>query len=243
MRTILVIENAPDVGSMLRAALPAEKYALIEARTLDVAMEVILHRDLNLILLATDVTDGPVFHSCSQIRRWCDTPIIIVAEYMSEHEIVLALDDGADDYVVKPFGLEELVARIRALLRRPVQSRSMPTDFVTAEMTLDNESRQVRVRGRVVHLTPKEFQVLRYLIAHKGKAVPARMLFLVIWGSEGGDLPEKLRMVIGQLRKKIETDPSHPQYILTEHGVGYRFQPPSDASVESTPIRVSGQSS
>jgi two-component system KDP operon response regulator KdpE len=147
---------------------------------------------------------------------------------------VQALDAGADDYVVKPFSIEELLARIRAALRRYAPGDVVPP-FVSKELTLDFESRQLNVRGQEVHLTPKEFDVLKHLIANQGKPLTHRRLLQSVWGPEYGEETENLRVVINQLRKKIESDPAQPKYIKTEPWVGYRFQPPRVSASKSSP--------
>jgi two-component system KDP operon response regulator KdpE len=143
----------------------------------------------------------------------------------AERDKVVALDAGADDYVVKPFGIEELLARIRAALRRYAPGDAIPT-FTTKDLTIDFENRQVVVRGRDVHLTPKEFDVLKHLVGNLGKPLSHRRLLQAVWGPEYGEETENLRVVINQLRKKIESDPARPKYILTEPWVGYRFLAP-----------------
>jgi two-component system KDP operon response regulator KdpE len=139
---------------------------------------------------------------------------------------VAALDAGADDYVVKPFGIEELLARIRAALRRFSPADAMPA-FVSKDLTIDFESRMVNVRGHAVHLTPKEYDVLKYLVGNQGKPLTHRRLLQAVWGPDYGNETENQRVVINQLRKKIEADPARPKYIVTEPWVGYRFQSPS----------------
>jgi two-component system KDP operon response regulator KdpE len=151
----------------------------------------------------------------------------------AERDKVLALDAGADDYVVKPFGIEELLARIRAALRRYAPGDALPP-FVSKEMSMDFESRTLTVRGEGVHLTPKEFEVLKLLIANQGKPLTHRRLLQAVWGPDYGEETENLRVVINQLRKKIESDVAHPKYILTEPWVGYRFQPLKAAPAKSS---------
>jgi two-component system KDP operon response regulator KdpE len=151
----------------------------------------------------------------------------------AERDKVLALDAGADDYVVKPFGIEELLARVRAALRRYAPGDAMPP-FVSKDLTLDFESRQLTVRGQEVHLTPKEFDVLKHLIANQGKPLTHRRILQSVWGPAYGEETENLRVVINQLRKKIESDPAQPRYIRTEPWVGYRFQPLRAGSPKST---------
>src|SRR6202040_3118689 len=144
---------------------------------------------------------------------------------------------GADDYVVKPFGIGELLARIRAALRRYSPGDALPP-FVSKDVTIDFESRQVIVRGQAVHLTPKEYDVLKHLVANQGKPLTHRRLLQSVWGPDYGEETENLRVVINQLRKKIEADPAHPKYILTEPWIGYRFQP-HRPNTAKTPSRKS----
>src|SRR5207302_10740695 len=152
-------------------------------------------------------------------------PIIMLTVRSAERDKVAALDAGADDYVVKPFGIEELLARIRAALRR-YSPGDGPPPFASKDLSIDFEARQVTVRDRSVHLTPKEYEVLRHLVANQGKPLTHRRLLQAVWGPDYGEETESLRVVINQLRKKLEADPAHPKYIVTEPWVGYRFRPP-----------------
>jgi two-component system KDP operon response regulator KdpE len=161
--------------------------------------------------------------ACSKIRLSFSGPIIMVTVRNSEQDKVLALDSGADDYVVKPFAMGELLARIRAALRRSGSEEPLPK-IETPELTVDLERRIVDVRGQRVHLTPKEFDVLRLLITQPGKPLTHKKLLQTVWGPDHSEETEILRVVINQLRKKIEKDPSRPRYILTEPWLGYRFQ-------------------
>src|ERR1700691_6122598 len=152
----------------------------------------------------------------------------------TERDKVMALDAGADDYGVKPFGIEELLARIRAALRRYAPGDTI-APFVSKDLTIVFESRQVTVRGHDVHLTPKEYDVLKHLVANQGKPLTHRRLLQSVWGPDYGDETENLRVVINQLRKKIEADPARPKFILTEPWIGYRFQSPKPAPTKSSP--------
>ena len=161
--------------------------------------------------------------TCREIRRGSDAPIIMLTVRNAERDKVAALDAGADDYVVKPFGIEELLARIRAALRRYAPTDALPS-FVSKDLTIDFANRNVTARNQIVHLTPKEYDVLKHLVANQGKPLTHRRLLQAVWGPDYGDETESLRVVINQLRKKIEADPAQPKYIVTEPRVGYRFQ-------------------
>jgi two-component system KDP operon response regulator KdpE len=161
--------------------------------------------------------------TCREIRDQSDVAIIMLTVRNTEHDKVLALDAGADDYVVKPFGMEELLARIRAALRRTSSAEPVPT-YVSSDLEIDFERRKLLVQGRPVRLTPKEFELLRHLVASQGKPLEHRRLLQAVWGPDYGDETEYLRVFINQLRKKIEPDPAHPKYIHTDPWVGYRFE-------------------
>jgi two-component system KDP operon response regulator KdpE len=188
----------------------------------------------DLVLLDVNMPGMDGIATAREIRSVSDMPIIMLTVQGAEKDKVAALDAGADDYVVKPFGIEELLARIRAALRRYSPADAL-TPFVTKDLTLDFEGRQLSVRGEAVHLTPKEFDVLKLLVGNIGKPLTHRRLLQTVWGPDYGEETENLRVVINQLRKKIENDPAHPKYILTEPWVGYRFQLPKGVSAKSLP--------
>jgi two-component system, OmpR family, KDP operon response regulator KdpE len=165
--------------------------------------------------------------TCREIRRTMDIPILMLTVRNAERDKVMALDAGADDYVVKPFSMAELLARIRAALRRRLPQEKVAS-FSAKDFAVNFETRQVTVKGRDVHLTPKEFELLRHLISNAGKPITHRRLLQAVWGPDYGDEPEYLRVMINQLRKKIESDPGRPKLILTEPWVGYRFQAPRE---------------
>jgi two-component system KDP operon response regulator KdpE len=222
---ILVVDDAPQVRRVMRTTLAAQGYTVFEARTGEEALEAVRGTPPDLILLDVNMPGMGGLEACREIRRSSDVPIIMLTVREAERDKVLALDAGADDYVVKPFGMQELLARIRAALRRTSPSEKMPA-LLSPELSVDFEARRVTVRGRDVHLTPKEFELLRQLVANQGKPLSHRRLLQLVWGPDYGDETEYLRVVVNQLRKKIEADPAHPRYILTEPWVGYRFEPP-----------------
>jgi two-component system KDP operon response regulator KdpE len=180
-----------------------------------------------LILLDVNMPGISGLHTCAEIRTSSDVPIIMLTIRNSERDKVQALDAGADDYVVKPFGVQELMARIRAALRRSAPGEATPA-FSSGDLKIDFEKRVVTVKNHAVRLTPKEFELLRHLVANRGKALGHRRLLQAVWGPDYGEETEYLRVFINQLRKKIEPDPHKPRYIHTEPWVGYRFDPPEN---------------
>lgn len=225
---ILVVDDEPQVRRVMRTTLTAEGYTISEARNGEEALQSFRSQGPDIILLDVNMPGMGGLAACRQIRRTSEVPIIMLTVRNAERDKVLALDAGADDYVVKPFGMQELLARIRAALRRTVPQDKLPP-FVSKELSIDFEARRVTVRRREVHLTPKEFEVLRQLVSNQGKPLTHRRLLQSVWGPDYGDEPEYLRVTVNQLRKKIETDPAHPRFILTEPWVGYRFEPEKES--------------
>ena len=224
---ILIVDDAQQVRRVLRTALSAEGYTIFEAGTGEEALESIRQSTPDAILLDVNMPGMGGLETCREIRRTLDVPILMLTVRNAERDKVMALDAGADDYVVKPFSMAELLARIRAALRRRMPQGQL-TSFSTKDLSVDFEARQVTVKGRDVHLTPKEFELLRHLVANAGKPITHRRLLQAVWGPDYGDEPEYLRVMINQLRKKIESDPARPKLILTEPWVGYRFQAPRE---------------
>jgi two-component system, OmpR family, KDP operon response regulator KdpE len=230
---ILVVDDEPQIRRVLRSTLSSQGYVITDAKTGEEAVESVRKNKPDLVLLDVNMPGMGGIAACREIRQSSEAPIIMLTVRNAERDKVAALDAGADDYVVKPFGIEELLARIRAALRRYAPGDALPP-FVSKELTLNFESRQLTVRGEEVHLTPKEFDVLRHLIANQGKPLTHRRILQSVWGPDYGEETENLRVVINQLRKKIETDPAHPKYIRTEPWVGYRFQPQGAVAAKST---------
>jgi two-component system, OmpR family, KDP operon response regulator KdpE len=224
---ILVVDDEPQIRRVLRSTLSARGYVITDAKTGEEALEWVRREPPDLILLDVNMPGMGGIEACRQIRRVSTAPIIMLTVRNAERDKVLALDAGADDYVVKPFGIEELLARIRASLRRYSPTDALPS-FVSKDLAIDFEARQVTVRDRIVHLTPKEYDVLKHLVANQGKPLTHRRILQSVWGPDYGEEAENLRVVINQLRKKTEADPAHPKYIITEPWVGYRFRPSRD---------------
>jgi two-component system, OmpR family, KDP operon response regulator KdpE len=223
---ILVVDDDPQIRRVMKATLVGHNYEVIEARTGEDALEKIPPEQPNLVLLDLNMPGMGGLETCQAIRATSDIPVIILSVRNTEKDKVAALDAGADDYVTKPFSIEELLARIRAALRRS-SPEGGPAAFHSEKLDIDFQTRRVHVRGKDVRLTPKEFELLRHLVANAGKPVTHRELLQAVWGPDYGDEPEYLRVFVNQLRKKIEANPAKPLYILTEPWVGYRFAGPS----------------
>ncbi len=235
--TILVVDDEPQIRRVMRSTLSTHGYLITEAKTGEEGVDSARRERPDLVLLDMNMPGMGGLEACKEIRRSSDAPIIMLTVRNAERDKVMALDAGADDYVVKPFGIEELLARIRSALRRYAPGDAV-APFVSKDVNIDFESRQVTVRGRDVHLTPKEYDVLKHLVANQGKPLTHRRLLQSVWGPDYGEETENLRVVINQLRKKIEADPARPKYILTEPWIGYRFQP-QRPNTAKTPSRKS----
>ncbi len=224
-RKVLVIDDEPQITRVLRHSLSAHRYDVRTAADGVSGLETF--RDWNPDLVITDLQmpemDG--IELCREIRKSSTVPIIVLSVRGEERTKVKALDAGADDYVTKPFGIDELLARVRAALRRTRDGADAPAAMTEGDFTIDPATRQVTVSGQQVHLTPKEFDLLAFLFRNRGRVVTHRAILAAVWGGEHTEQPEYLRVFVGQLRKKIEPEASQPRYILTEPWVGYRFSP------------------
>jgi two-component system KDP operon response regulator KdpE len=220
---ILVVDDEPQILRVMRASLPARGYEVKTAPGGEEALGEIRKEMPDLIILDLVMPGLSGLEACQRIREFSSVPIIVLSAKGSETDKIAALDLGADDYVTKPFSLDELLARIRAVLRRSLAGESSSPILKVGEITIDIDERRVTVAGAEIKLTPKEFDVLKYLMGNAGKVVTHRTLLQSVWGSQSSEQTEYLRVFINQLRKKIESDPQHPRYILTEPWVGYRF--------------------
>ncbi len=225
---ILIVDDEPQLTRVLRTGLKTRGYEVRVAADGVSALETFGDwlPDLVITDLAMPNMDG--LELCRQLRSVSQVPIIVLSAKGEEKTKVEALDIGADDYVTKPFGIDELLARVRASLRRattPATNEAAPTVLKSGDFRVDLESRSVTVRGREVHLTPKEFDLLVYFLKHSGKVLTHRTLLSALWGGNYVEQNEYLRVFVGNLRKKIETNASESRYILTEPWVGYRFDP------------------
>jgi two-component system KDP operon response regulator KdpE len=222
---ILVVDDEPQIRRVMKTALISNGYEAFEARTGEEALESLRAHNPDLILLDMNMPGMGGMAACREIRAVSDVPIIILSVRDSEQDKIAALDAGADDYITKPFSVNEMLARIRANLRRFTgpAAASEESIVVSENFSVNIASRQVKINGQAVRLTPKEFDLLRYLLANANKPIPHRKLLQTIWGPDYGDEVEYLRVFISQLRKKIEADHAHPRYIVTEPWIGYRF--------------------
>jgi len=223
---ILIVDDEPQIGRVMRTSLSTHHYDVRVAADGEAALE--LFNDWHPHLVITDLSMPNMggLELCRRLRRISEVPIIVLSVKSEERIKVEALDAGADDYVTKPFGMDELLARVRASLRRaPTQPGKESAVIEVGDFRVDVEAHQVAVKGREIHLTPKEFDLLVFLVQRPSKVLTHHRLLGAVWGGNYGEQTEYLRVFIGQLRKKIESDPANPKYILTEPWIGYRFQP------------------
>ena len=221
---ILVVDDEPAIRRLLRSTLGVQDYTILEAASVAQALDVLGREKVDLIILDLGLPDGDGFEVIQKLRPDSQVPIIVLSSRDDERGKVQALDAGADDYVTKPFGVEELVARIRAALRHRVQAQGGKPVFQSEGLTVDLVHRRITRDGAEVKLSPKEYDILQQLVIHAGKVLTHRHLLREVWGSENDDDVAYLRVYIRQLRGKLETDPAQPTLILTEPGVGYRLR-------------------
>lgn len=224
---ILVVDDEPQIRRVLRAGLTGQGYEVSDARTGEDALEAIRSQRFDLVLLDMNMPGMGGLETCRNIRATSEIAIIMLTVHDAEQDKVDALDAGADDYVTKPFSMPELSARIRAALRRlPTAIEAGAETIHLAGIEINLATRRVIAKGKEIRLTPKEFELLQYFVGNPNVPIPHGRLLQAVWGPDYGDQVEYLRVFVNQLRKKIEPDPSHPRYLLTEPWVGYRFALP-----------------
>ena len=223
--TILVIEDEPPVKKFLRVTLESQNYALIEASRGEEGMRHAAVSQPDLIILDLGLPDMDGLEVTRRLREWTAIPIIVVSARGKEQDKVAALDAGADDYLTKPFGVGELLARLRVALRHRATVNQDTGDpiFQTGGLKIDLARREVTVDGALVHLTPNEFKLLTVLAKNSGRVLTHRQLLREVWGPGSGEETHYLRVYMNQLRQKLERDPTRPRYLVTEAGVGYRL--------------------
>jgi two-component system, OmpR family, KDP operon response regulator KdpE len=221
---VLVVDDDPQIRRVLRSMLAARDYEVHDARTGEEAIEFLRQNRLDMVLLDVNMPGMSGLEACRQIRSWSEIAIIMLTVSDAEEDKVAALDAGADDYVTKPFGTPELLARMRAALRRlPMSADRVDQSLHLGDLQINFAHRRVIVKDRQIRLTPKEFDLLQYLAANPNVPISHTKLLQAVWGPDYGDQVQYLRVFINQLRKKIEEDPSRPRHLLTEPWVGYRF--------------------
>jgi len=221
---ILLVDDEVAILRAMAPMLRSRGYDVIVAGTGREALELFEREKPDLVILDLGLPDIDGQEICRRIRERSETPILILSARGAEPDKVAALDQGADDYVTKPFGPEELIARVRAALRRSLgREQTLHGKLQRGDLTMDFDRHCVYRNEAEIRLTPKEFELLTLLVTHAGRVLTHRAMLKAIWGPHSVEQPEHLRVLIGQLRKKIEPDPAHPQYVLTEPWVGYRF--------------------
>jgi two-component system KDP operon response regulator KdpE len=223
---VIVIEDEPNLRRFVRMSLESEGCQVYEADTVKRGLIEVATRKPDMVVLDLGLPDGDGVDFIRDLRGWSDIPVIVLSARTTEADKVGALDAGADDYLTKPFGAAELLARIRAHLRRRSRSGDSGATVVEfGQVRVDLGKRLVERSGEVIHLTPIEYRLLAYLIANPNSVLTHRQLLKNVWGPSHANDSHYVRVYMGSLRKKIEDDPSQPQYLVTEAGVGYRFMP------------------
>ncbi len=223
---VLLIEDDPQIRRFLRASLPAHGYRLIESETGEDGLAQAATRTPDVVLLDLGLPDLDGIELMRRFREWSAVPVIVLSARGLERDKVAALDAGADDYLTKPFGLEELLARLRVALRHAARAAGPPAgaSYAVGELFVDLAARRVTLSGTETHLTPTEFKLLAVLVKHAGKVVTQRQLLVEVWGPGATGNPHYLRVQMHSLRHKLERDPARPEYLITEPGVGYRLR-------------------
>jgi two-component system KDP operon response regulator KdpE len=224
LKKVLVIDDEPQIRRALRVTLEQNKFDVLLATTAEEGLDLAASNPPDLILLDLAMPEKNGFAVCEELRQWSTTPIIVMSVRNSEQDKVRVLDMGADDFVTKPFGINELMARIRAVLRRFGPANKEEPTFTAKGLRVNLAHRQVFVGEKEVHLTPKEYNLLKHLLAHRDKVVTHRQLLAEVWGPQYESETHTLRVHIANLREKIEKHPDRPTFIHTETGIGYRFR-------------------
>jgi two-component system KDP operon response regulator KdpE len=222
-RRVLVVDDEPQIVRGLKVILRDAGYAVETATTKQEALDAVSVRPPDAVVLDLVLPDGSGVDVSTEIRKWSQLPILVLSAVGDEREKVRALDAGADDYVTKPFGTDELLARLRAVLRRAADEETEPA-ITIGDLVVDIAAHRVMRAGQEIHLTPIEFDLLRTLALHRGKLVTHKQILRTVWGPAYETETHYLRVHFAHLRAKLEPDPSHPRYIVTDPGVGYRLR-------------------
>jgi two-component system KDP operon response regulator KdpE len=225
-RTLLIIDDEPQIRRAVKDVLQDSADRIVEAASGREGINLAASWHPDLVVLDLGLPDMNGIEVCRELRSWSRMPVVVLSARHSDEEKVALLDAGADDYVTKPFSLREFAARVRAQLRRAAHAAKATTVIVADDLTIDFAARRVRRAGEPVHLTPIEFNILRALATQAGRTLTHQQLFEAVWGKAVGNAQQYLRVHITNLRRKIERDASRPRLVVTEPGVGYRFELP-----------------
>lgn len=223
-RSILVIDDEPQIRRALKNALTDGDHRILEAGSAQEGVDLAASQKPDVIILDLGLPDRDGLSVCREIRKWSDAPILVLSARHGEKDKTTLLDAGADDFITKPFSTNELKARLRALMRRMQRQESATDVLRVADLEIDIATRTLRRAGTILHLTPTEWDLIRVMVSNRDRTLTHRFLFDAVWPRSAGDAREYLRVYIAALRRKIEGDPVRPRIILTEPGVGYRFQ-------------------
>jgi two-component system KDP operon response regulator KdpE len=223
---VLVVDDEPQIRRFLRLGLDGHGYEVLEAASAEAALRAAAERAPDLVVLDLGLPDREGFDVLARLREWSRVPVIVLSVRSREDEKVRAFELGADDYVVKPFGMPELLARVRTALRRRLEAEAPAPVLRVGALEVDLVRRLVRVNGVEVRLSPKQYRLLQVLVTNAGKVVTHRQLLSEVWGAAHRDDVQYLRVFVQKLRRRIEADPARPTYLLTELGVGYRLRSP-----------------
>jgi two-component system KDP operon response regulator KdpE len=221
-QNVVVVEDETQIRRFVRIALEAEHYNVFEADTLQRGLIEIATRKPDLVILDLGLPDGDGVNLIRDLRSWSAIPVIVLSARSEESQKIAALDAGADDFLSKPFGVGELMARVRVALRRSANGAEAQPVMQFGDVVVDVTKRSVHKAGLPVHLTPIEYRLLTHLLAHAGKVLTQQQILRVVWGPSHVERPHYLRIYMGHLRQKLEDDPAQPRFLLTETGVGYR---------------------
>ncbi len=224
---ILVVDDEPQILRVLRRGLEGHGFEVVTAPDASTALDIFKSSRVNLVITDLRMPEMDGVELCTRLRKLATVPILVLSVKGEELTKVEALDPGADDYMTKPFGMEELLARVRALSRRSSVPAAAGAPLEVGDFRVEPEQRRVTVRGRELHLTPKEYDLLLFFISNHDKVLTHRAILSAVWGDNSAEQSEYLRVFVAQLRKKIERDSRSPRYIVTEPWVGYRFSPVS----------------
>ncbi len=225
MTTVLIVEDEKEIRRFLRIALEGESLRVFDAETLQRGLIEAATRKPDLVILDLGLPDGDGVEFIRDLRQWSAMPIVVLSARSDEQDKIEALDAGADDFLTKPFGIGELLARVRVALRRHSSAQPQATVIRFSAVTVDIAARRVTRDNEELHLTPIEFRLLTFLLNNAGKVLTQRQLLNQVWGPNAVEHSHYLRIYMGHLRQKLEADPTQPKHFITETGIGYRFMP------------------